>query len=133
VLAHSLRDAGTKKQLVAMVTLDSVSTASIEQLKVGDTLMSKELPADNYRRFTTRSSRSTASPTSPPQTSISWTARISAPSLRKSLYGDRLTSSGWFTSTQTWWHCGPPTSCSGESRPLRRRRMWAGRIASTAG
>ena len=34
VLAHSLRDNGTKKQLVAFVTLDSVSADAITELKV---------------------------------------------------------------------------------------------------
>ena len=36
ILAHSLRDNGTQKQLVALVTLDSVSGAAVEELKVGD-------------------------------------------------------------------------------------------------
>ena len=34
VLAHSLRDNGTEKQLVILVTLDSLSGATIEELKV---------------------------------------------------------------------------------------------------
>ena len=34
VLAHSLRDHGTQKLLAALVTLDSVSSSSIEELKV---------------------------------------------------------------------------------------------------
>ena len=34
VLAHSLRDSGTKKQLVALVTLDSISANAVEALKV---------------------------------------------------------------------------------------------------
>ena len=34
VLAHSLRDNGTKKQLAILVTLDSVSAATIDELKV---------------------------------------------------------------------------------------------------
>jgi hypothetical protein len=34
VLAHSLRDAGTTKKLVALVTLDSVSAEAITELKV---------------------------------------------------------------------------------------------------
>ena len=36
ILAHSLRDNGTQKQLVALVTLDSVSGVAVEELKVGD-------------------------------------------------------------------------------------------------
>lgn len=34
VLAHSLRDNGTKKRLAALVTLDSLSSGTIEELKV---------------------------------------------------------------------------------------------------
>lgn len=34
ILAHSLRDAGTTKKLAAMVTLESVSSAAITELKV---------------------------------------------------------------------------------------------------
>ena len=34
MLAHSLRDNGTKKQLVALVTLDSMSGKVIDELKV---------------------------------------------------------------------------------------------------
>jgi len=34
VLAHSLRDAGTTKQLACLVTLDSVSAEVITQIKV---------------------------------------------------------------------------------------------------
>jgi glycogenin glucosyltransferase len=34
VLAHSLRDAGTKKKLAILVTLDSVSAEVVSQLKV---------------------------------------------------------------------------------------------------
>ena len=34
VLAHSLLDNGTKKQLAAFVTLDSVSADAISELKV---------------------------------------------------------------------------------------------------
>lgn len=34
VLAHSLRDNGTQKKLAAMVTTDSVSAATIEELRV---------------------------------------------------------------------------------------------------
>lgn len=34
MLAHSLRDAGTTKKLVVLVTLDTVSAESITQLKV---------------------------------------------------------------------------------------------------
>jgi hypothetical protein len=33
VLAHSLRDAGTKKKLAILVTLDSVSAEVVTQLK----------------------------------------------------------------------------------------------------
>lgn len=35
VLAHSLRDNGTKKQLAALVTLDTVQATTINELKVG--------------------------------------------------------------------------------------------------
>ena len=34
VLAHSLRQNGTRKQLVALVTSDSVSASTIEELNV---------------------------------------------------------------------------------------------------
>lgn len=34
VLAHSLRDNGTKKQLAILVTLDSLSASTLEELKV---------------------------------------------------------------------------------------------------
>ena len=34
VLAHSLRDHGTKKQLAALVTLDTLSASTIGELKV---------------------------------------------------------------------------------------------------
>lgn len=34
VLGHSLKDNGTQKQLVALVTLDTVSAATIDELKV---------------------------------------------------------------------------------------------------
>ena len=34
VLAHSLRDNGTKKQLAVLVTLDSLQASTIEELKV---------------------------------------------------------------------------------------------------
>lgn len=34
VLGHSLRDHGTKKQLVAFVTLDSLQTSTLDELKV---------------------------------------------------------------------------------------------------
>ncbi len=34
VLGHSLRDHGTKKQLVAFVTLDSLHTSTLDELKV---------------------------------------------------------------------------------------------------
>ena len=35
VLAHSLRDNGTKKQLAALVTLDTLQTSTLNELKVG--------------------------------------------------------------------------------------------------
>lgn len=35
VLAHSLRDNGTKKRLAVLVTLDSLASTTIEELKVG--------------------------------------------------------------------------------------------------
>lgn len=34
VLAHSLRDNGTKKQLAILVTFDSLSASTLEELKV---------------------------------------------------------------------------------------------------
>lgn len=34
VLAHSLRDNGTKKRLAVLVTLDSLDLTTIEELKV---------------------------------------------------------------------------------------------------
>lgn len=34
VLAHSLRDNGTKKQLAVLVTLDSLQASTLEELKV---------------------------------------------------------------------------------------------------
>lgn len=34
VLAHSLRDNGTTKQLAILVTLDSLSASTLEELKV---------------------------------------------------------------------------------------------------
>ena len=34
VLAHSLRDNSTKKQLAILVTLDSLSASTLEELKV---------------------------------------------------------------------------------------------------
>lgn len=36
VLGHSLRDHETKKQLVAFVTLDSLQTSTLDELKVGE-------------------------------------------------------------------------------------------------
>ena len=41
VLAHSLRDSGTKKRLVVLVTLDSLDDTTIEELKVGLHLCSR--------------------------------------------------------------------------------------------
>ena len=34
VLAHSLKDNGTRKQLAVLVTLDTLATSTIEELKV---------------------------------------------------------------------------------------------------
>ena len=34
VLAHSLKDNGTKKQLAALVTLDTLQSSTIDELKV---------------------------------------------------------------------------------------------------
>ena len=34
MLAHSLRDHGTKKQLAVLVTIDSLNASTIEELKV---------------------------------------------------------------------------------------------------
>lgn len=39
VLAHSLRNHGAKRQLGVLVTLDTVSAASIEQLKVSSNVL----------------------------------------------------------------------------------------------
>ena len=38
VLAHSLRDNGTEKQLAVLITLDSLQASTIEELKVGWTI-----------------------------------------------------------------------------------------------
>lgn len=34
VLGHSLRDSGTKKQLAVLVTLDTVQSSTLKELKV---------------------------------------------------------------------------------------------------
>ena len=39
VLAHSLRDNNTKKQLAILVTLDSLSASTLEELKVHDQVL----------------------------------------------------------------------------------------------
>lgn len=39
VLGHSLRDHGTKKQLVAFVTLDSLQTSTLDELKVWEIMI----------------------------------------------------------------------------------------------
>lgn len=36
MLAHSLRDNGTKKKLAVLITADSLRPATITELKVGD-------------------------------------------------------------------------------------------------
>ena len=36
VLGHSLRDNGTEKQLVALITLDTLQTTSIDELRVSN-------------------------------------------------------------------------------------------------
>ena len=39
VLAHSLRDNSTKKQLAILVTLDSLSASTLEELKVHEEVL----------------------------------------------------------------------------------------------
>lgn len=55
VLAHSLRDNGTRKQLAILVTLDTLQASTIEELKVscGSCWRETRLLRENDRRFTT--------------------------------------------------------------------------------
>lgn len=46
VLGHSLRDHGTKKQLVAFVTLDSLQTSTLDELKVWETTITTVVLTD---------------------------------------------------------------------------------------
>lgn len=43
VLAHSLRDNGTKGRLAVLVTLDNLQPGIIDELKVGGKLIEKKL------------------------------------------------------------------------------------------
>lgn len=54
VLAHSLRDNGTKKQLAILVTLDTLHASTIEELKVscGSCGKNMKLLRNYNRRFT---------------------------------------------------------------------------------
>ena len=55
VLAHSLRDSGTKKQLAILVTMDSVAGSTIEELKAranDDEVLIRVLTNGN-RKYTT--------------------------------------------------------------------------------
>lgn len=73
VLAHSLRDNGTRKQLAVLVTLDSLSASTLEELKVHTqvTSMQISLLTVGERQHMTTSYPSTVSQTSPRKTSTS--------------------------------------------------------------
>ncbi len=47
VLGHSLRDKGTKKQLVAFVTLDTINVSTLDELKVSFNMPSRTEPTDS--------------------------------------------------------------------------------------
>lgn len=66
VLAHSLRDNGTKKQLAILVTLDSLSASTLEELKVYPQVKSMQMTLLTFicRQHTTTLYPSTVSPTS---------------------------------------------------------------------
>lgn len=56
VLAHSLRDNGTKKQLAILVTMDSVAGSTIEELKArahDDEILIQILTNGNRKYMTT--------------------------------------------------------------------------------
>lgn len=46
VLAHSLRDNGTKKQLAVLVTMETLEVTTIEELKVGSDQYPRGLDVD---------------------------------------------------------------------------------------
>ena len=73
VLAHSLRDNGTKEQLAILVTLDSLSASTLEELKVHAhaTSIQISLLTVVYRQHTTISYLSTVSQTGLHKTSTS--------------------------------------------------------------
>ena len=54
VLAHSLRDSGTKKQLAILVTMDSVAGSTIEELKAraNDDEMLIQVLTNGNRKYT---------------------------------------------------------------------------------
>ena len=55
VLAHSLRDSGTRKQLAILVTMDSIAGSTIEELKARanyDEVLIQALTNGN-RKYTT--------------------------------------------------------------------------------
>ena len=55
VLAHSLRDSGTKKQLAILVTMDSVAGSTIEELKAraNDDEVLIQVLTNGNRKYTT--------------------------------------------------------------------------------
>ena len=66
VLAHSLRDNGTKKQLAILVTLDSLSATTLEELQVQPqvTSLQRSLLTSLCRPYMTTSYPLTVSQTS---------------------------------------------------------------------
>ena len=54
VLAHTLRDSGTKKQLASLVTMDSVAGSTIEELKAraNDDEMLIQVLTNGNRKYT---------------------------------------------------------------------------------
>ena len=70
VLAHSLRDNITKKQLAILVTLDSLSASTLEELKVHHQIitMQRYFLTMICRQYTTISYLSIVSQTSPRKT-----------------------------------------------------------------
>ena len=73
VLAHSLRDNGTRKQLAILITLDSLSASTLEELRVGPqaTPVQTGMLKVVCRPYTTTSYLSTASQTDPRKTCTS--------------------------------------------------------------
>ena len=55
VLAHSLRDSGTKKQLAILVTMDNVAGSTIEELKAraNDDEVLIQVLTNGNRKYTT--------------------------------------------------------------------------------